>query len=125
MTARAEVIQKARGEAAYAPSGAFVPGEKGYFVYKVESGKVNKVEVSVGIEGDEVFEILSGIGPGDLVVVEGLTGLRDGMAVKVTNEALVRQKEESEGPGAPPATPSTDDTSGIAAHTILNVTAKD
>jgi membrane fusion protein (multidrug efflux system) len=81
MTARAKVIQKARDHTRFAPKRAFVTGEEGFFVYKLVSGTVERVPVTVGVEGDGVFEIRDGLVAGDQVVVEGLTGLRDGMAV--------------------------------------------
>jgi len=82
MTARAKVIQRARENSLYAPEKAFVTGEEGYFVYRLVAGRVQRVPVDSGVHGDGVLEITSGLSAGDQVVIEGLTGLRDGMAVK-------------------------------------------
>lgn len=82
MTARAKVIQQARADALYAPKAAFLPGDDGFFVYKLTGNIVRKVKVQVGIEGDDTMEITSGLAVGDKVVTLGQTGLRDGMAVK-------------------------------------------
>jgi len=84
MTARSKVIQKARANAIYAPKAAFLPGEDGYFVYKVVAGTIRKTKVNIGIEGDDKIEITSGLALGDQVVTVGQTGLKDGMAVKPT-----------------------------------------
>lgn len=84
MTARAKVIQQARTDALYAPKAAFLPGEDGYYVYKLTGNTVRKTPVKVGIEGDDTMEVTSGLAVGDQVVILGQTGLRDGMAVKVT-----------------------------------------
>lgn len=83
MTARARIIQKARDHTRFAPKRAFVTGEEGFFVYKLVSDTVKRTPVTTGFEGDGVFEIKDGLVVGDQVVVEGLTGLRDGMAVTV------------------------------------------
>ncbi len=84
MTARANVIQTARRKALFVPKSAVIQGDSGYFVYKVADGTVEKVQVTIGIEGDDVFEIKKGLARGDQVVTKGLTGLRDGMAVRIT-----------------------------------------
>ncbi|HQP31960.1 MAG TPA: efflux RND transporter periplasmic adaptor subunit [Deltaproteobacteria bacterium] len=84
MTARSKVIQKARANAIYAPKAAFLPGEDGFFVYKVVGGTVRKIKVNVGIEGDDKIEVTSGLSLGDQVVTVGQTGLKDGMAVRAT-----------------------------------------
>ncbi|MNZ59588.1 Macrolide export protein MacA [compost metagenome] len=57
-------------------------GEEVY-VYKVEEDKVIKSLVTIGKEGDEEVEIVTGVSKGDKVVVEGAESLRDGDKVKV------------------------------------------
>lgn len=81
MTARAKVVQKARNDAIYAPKTAFLQGEEGFYVFKISGGKVKKTPVKTGIEGDDTYEVLNGLQPGDFVVVEGQVGLNDGMDV--------------------------------------------
>lgn len=56
-------------------------GEEVY-VFKVEEEIVTKSIVTIGKEGDEQLEIVSGVAKGDKVVVEGANGLRDGDKVK-------------------------------------------
>jgi RND family efflux transporter MFP subunit len=116
MTARAKVIQKARDSIIYAPKTALISGEEGYFVYKVDGSIVRKTKVMVGIEGDDKMEISSGLKAGNWVVVEGLTGLKDGMDVKVTSQdrldmaqPLSTPKKLAQGPmqiGPTPSTPA-------------------
>jgi membrane fusion protein (multidrug efflux system) len=89
MTARAKVIQKARDRVIHAPKAAFVIGEEGFFVYRFASDRVHRVPVEIGIQGDGVFEVTSGLNPDDQVVVDGHTGLRDDMAVTVTPAASI------------------------------------
>lgn len=81
MTARANVIQEARKDVLFVPKSAVVQGETGLFVFRLAADRVEKTAITVGVEGDEVFEIRNGLSLGDQVVTKGLTGLRDGMAV--------------------------------------------
>lgn len=81
MTARAKVIQQVRDKALQAPAAAFVKGEEGYFVYKYMSGRVKRTPVAIGVRGDGITEIIAGPESGDQIVIDGLVGLRDGMAV--------------------------------------------
>lgn len=53
------------------------------YVFKVEGEVVIKSIVTIGKEGDEQLEIVSGVAKGDKVVVEGADSLRDGDKVKV------------------------------------------
>jgi membrane fusion protein, multidrug efflux system len=81
MTARAKVVQKARNDAIYAPKAAFLQGEEGFYVFKLSGNKVKKSPVKIGIEGDETYEVINGLQPGDFVVVQGQVGLSDGTDV--------------------------------------------
>jgi multidrug efflux pump subunit AcrA (membrane-fusion protein) len=86
MTARADVLQIARKNAFIVPKAAVIQGENGYFVFKIAGDIVKKVPIDIGIEGDDVFEIRSGLSVGDQVVIKGFTGLRDGMAIRIDSE---------------------------------------
>ena len=68
-----------------APNAALIPKEDQYIVYKVNSKKVAKITIDVGMIGDDVFEIKGGVAKGDNLVVRGMTGLRDGMRVNVVS----------------------------------------
>lgn len=85
MTARARIIQTARQDVLYGPKAALISMEDQYQVYRVISGKVEKTTVDVGIIGDDVFEVRNGLAKDDLLVVRGITGLRNGMTVKVVS----------------------------------------
>lgn len=88
MTARAKVIQQQREDCLYVPKNAVIPGEEGYYVYKVRGTTVYKTRVQAGIEGDENMEIVAGVAPGDRLVIAGQTGLKDGMRVNVKDEVV-------------------------------------
>ncbi len=85
MTARTRIVQMARKNGLYAPKAALIPVEDRYIVYKVVSGKVEKTMVDVGIIGDDVFEVKNGVVEDDLLVIRGVTGLRNNMKVKVVS----------------------------------------
>ncbi len=55
------------------------------FVYVVKDLQAIKVPLSVGIRGEEMLEIVSGISEGDLVVVSGGSMLKDGARVKIVD----------------------------------------
>ncbi len=52
-------------------------------VFRVEGGQARLVEVGLGIRGERVVEVTSGLEPGDRVVVAGQQGLHDGSRVRV------------------------------------------
>jgi len=85
MTARANVIQRARKDVLSVPKSAVIQGEEGYFVFRVLADTVEKTQVTIGIEGDDAFEVKDGLALGDQVVTRGLTGLRDGMAIRIAS----------------------------------------
>ena len=58
--------------------------EKGRFVYVVNDDKAVKQYISTGKENGS-FEVLSGINPGDKVIVEGLNLVSDGVKVSVVH----------------------------------------
>ena len=91
MTARTQIIEKARSDTLYAPKEALIPMEEQYLVYKIDSGKAKRTIIDVGIIGDTFFEIKKGLILGEEVVVRGATGLRNGMVVKVVP---LNQKEK-------------------------------
>jgi hypothetical protein len=50
-----------------------------------QDGKASARQVQTGMSDDKSIEILSGIAPGEPVVVVGQTGLRDGAAIQVVD----------------------------------------
>jgi membrane fusion protein (multidrug efflux system) len=75
------------------PEGAVQASERGFIVYAVEDGKAKVRPVEIGLRtGTGVVEILSGVEPGQTVVIEGSDRLGEGVAVAES--------------GAPAGTPS-------------------
>jgi len=83
MTARTEVIQTARTNVLMVPKSAILKGEEGWLVYRISGDTVEKASVGLGVEGDNAFEVTDGLSAGDQVVTKGLTGLRDGMPIRI------------------------------------------
>lgn len=68
------------------PMEVIISEGKDKFVYVVKDLQAKKVPVSVGIRGEEMLEIVSGVSEGDLVVVSGSSMLTDGARVKIVGE---------------------------------------
>ncbi|MFO7962357.1 MAG: efflux RND transporter periplasmic adaptor subunit [Desulfobacterales bacterium] len=91
MTARTRIVQTAEQDALYAARAALIPVEDRYIAYRVQSGRVERILLDVGIIGDDVFEIKNGAVENDLFVVRGVTGLRNGMKVKIVHQDTVER----------------------------------
>lgn len=86
--ARVRLILAERGEIPVVPEAALVPAPGNVqFVYRVEDGKVRRVEVKTGQRRDAMVEVVDGLVPGAVVVTAGQLKLRDGAAVKTAAEA--------------------------------------
>lgn len=67
------------------PAIAIIPGVEGRGVYVARDGKAKLVPVVLGARGPQRVQVLSGVVPGDSVIVSNLLRLRDGLAVRVEN----------------------------------------
>ena len=76
-----------RSDAVVLPLGSLLIRNQQYFAFVVNEadGTVQKREVTLGIEGLSGVEIISGVEPGEQVVVEGQNRLVDGTPVEVVN----------------------------------------
>lgn len=68
------------------PERSLVPVGSRAFVFMIEGGKAKRTEVKIGRRKPGYVEIISGVSNGQTVIADGLVGLQDGMAVKVTGE---------------------------------------
>ncbi len=59
----------------------------GSYVFRVQDGKAAMVPVKTGWRNDALVVVVEGVQPGDDVVVDGHSRLRDGVPVKVVNGA--------------------------------------
>jgi membrane fusion protein (multidrug efflux system) len=65
------------------PTNCIIPDDKNKQVVVVKGGKANFVNVKTGIRKEDMVEIISGIQPGDSVVVTGVLFARPKAPVKV------------------------------------------
>jgi membrane fusion protein (multidrug efflux system) len=105
MFARLNVPIETVKDAVTVPMEALVDTPKGRVVFLVEDGKVVGRPVVTGIEDGKNIQIVSGINPGDNIIVAGNEKLRDGMEVTLSggNDA----KKTSQGMGEKPPEPTT------------------
>jgi membrane fusion protein, multidrug efflux system len=88
-----------------APTAAVQQGAPGTFVYLVKPDSTVGVQViKTGITDGDNTQILSGVKPGDAVVVDGADRLKDGAKIKVAPAAAAAATTgaSNSGPGAPP-----------------------
>jgi RND family efflux transporter MFP subunit len=82
MFARGAVVVQETSGAVVVPKDALVERDGKLLAFVVEGGKVVQRELQVGITDAEQAQVLSGLKPGDSVVVVGAQGLRDGDLVQ-------------------------------------------
>ena len=80
MTGELAFVMAAKERAVVVPSQAVQKG----VVHTVENGRLEKVEAEIGLRGIERTEILSGLRPGERVVISTVGDLRDGRRVRTT-----------------------------------------
>jgi membrane fusion protein, multidrug efflux system len=83
MFARVQLQLGVRDNAVWVPEQAIVPRGQDAFVFRVNGGKVDLVQVRTGVRKVGEVEILQGIEGGDLVVTEGTQRIGPGSAVSV------------------------------------------
>jgi membrane fusion protein, multidrug efflux system len=89
--------------ATIAPVAAIQHGAPGAFVYLIKANSTVAVQpVKTGVSYGGQIQILSGVKPGDTVVVDGADQLRNGMKVRITPDLGDQQATVNDGPGAPP-----------------------
>ncbi len=85
MTARCRVVQMVRDSVVAVPKDALIRGEDSYIAYRVRDDIVERCPLTLGIEGDDLYEVTSGLFEGDLVVLRGLAGLKPGAKVRIAH----------------------------------------
>ena len=78
MTANVDFIMRSRKQVLTVPNGAILAQEGKNFVFTISDNIVDKKEIITGIEGEEFFEVASGLQPGEMVVVGVKTETVDG-----------------------------------------------
>ena len=83
--ARATFSLDPRGDVLLVPASAVVDAAAGAAVFRVKDGTASRTSVRRGDTYQGRVEILSGLSPGDTIVIAGNTELRDGASVRITD----------------------------------------
>jgi membrane fusion protein, multidrug efflux system len=81
MFIEAKLATTTRANAVVVPEDAIQPLRSANVVWAVVGGKASRREVQLGARSEGVVEILSGVHPGEVVVVGGLERMQEGMPV--------------------------------------------
>jgi RND family efflux transporter MFP subunit len=82
MYAQTEITLQQRSAALTIPAEAVVHGENGDYVLAVDNSQVVKKNVTLGIQGPDKVEILSGLAEGETVILSGQTNYQAGEKVR-------------------------------------------
>lgn len=82
-------LVRSEGNALMLPEEAIVPESDRHFVYVVDGERAHKREVTIGRRRPGEVEILEGLTPEDVVVIDGTLNLRDGSPVRTQTAAQV------------------------------------
>jgi len=85
MFARVKLLLDTPSQALAVPEAALVPVGDDQFVYRVQNGRAERVQVEVGQRREAMVEITSGLAEGDVIVVAGAQKLRGGVPVKLAS----------------------------------------
>ena len=83
MFARVELVKEVFEDAITVPLYAVITRGDNYYVFIEKDGKAERREVALGILSGWQVQVLSGLNPGENVIVVGQRGLDDGQEVKV------------------------------------------
>jgi membrane fusion protein (multidrug efflux system) len=82
MYGRGTIVTDRHPDAIVVPAAAVQISDGRYFAYVVQGEKVKRVEIRVGVDGGNWFEVVDGLKGGDEVVTAGTDLLSDGAAVR-------------------------------------------
>ncbi len=82
-------------DAVVIPSNAILTSNDVQYVYVVEDNTARRVEITTGLTGSGVTEVLSGLEAGQLLVTVGQTYLMDGDAVRIVGGLTTESAEEA------------------------------
>ena len=87
--ARLKILSDERKDVVTAPIRCVVKRNGNPVVFVVSSGVAVARPVRLGLVGEEGVEIVEGLRPGDVVVIDGTESLEDGMAVEIINPSQI------------------------------------
>ncbi len=83
---RARLTRRVLRDALLIPLAAVIPLEKGYSVYVVRDGQAELRQVELGLLKGRDVQVLSGLAPGDELIVSGHRYVGPGQKVKVVEQ---------------------------------------
>ncbi len=83
MFARVDFVLATKEEVLSLPQEALVLKNDATYVYVVKGGFAHLKEIKKGLEDKEHFQVISGVTPGDKIVVKGKNTIRDGVKVQM------------------------------------------
>lgn len=83
---RVKIVLDTHEGVSVVPKRALMNEEERTYVFVVEEGVAKETELTTGFADADRVEVLRGVGPGALVVVDGQSRLRDGIAVRIIEE---------------------------------------
>jgi multidrug efflux system membrane fusion protein len=99
----ARLLERTLTNVTVVPVAAVQHGAPGTFVYVIKPDNSVAVQVvKTGVTDEDRVQILSGLNPGDSVVVDGADQLREGTRVRIMQDQGDEAATENNGPGAPP-----------------------
>jgi membrane fusion protein (multidrug efflux system) len=99
---RAWLTRRVLRDVIMVPLAAVIPQEEGQAVYIVNDGKAERRDVRLGLIKGRAVRILSGLKPGDSLVVAGHRFVAPGQPVKVIGRTPVGPRSSSQPPVSPP-----------------------
>ncbi len=88
MFARGSVVVQESSDAVIVPKDALIEREGSMFAFVIAGGKAQRRALTMGITDTKRAQVLSGVKPGESVVVIGAQGLQDGDAVEVKESGV-------------------------------------
>lgn len=106
MFVRTRIILEERPRALTIPEEAIVPVGPDQYVFRVVDGKAQRTQVTTGLRRGGRVEIVSGLGPEDVVITAGQLKVRDGSVVATGGaKPLAPGVAAGDKPAAPPSRP--------------------
>jgi len=82
MYGRGTIVTSRHPDAVVVPVGAVQISDGKYFAYLLQGEKVKRVQLRIGVDGGNWYEVVEGLKAGDELVTAGTDMLADGTAVR-------------------------------------------
>ncbi|HET6225311.1 MAG TPA: efflux RND transporter periplasmic adaptor subunit, partial [Bacteroidia bacterium] len=90
--ARVQLLLKNNTNAFFVPTESIVPVLNGTKVYLIKNGKAEEQLVKTGLRTEDYVQVLSGLSPGDSIVVSGNFQLKQGARLKIITDKKKKEK---------------------------------